>query len=246
MQRMPNISLSEKQLQQLKARKPLRTGGESVIYSSEDDTIYKLFTDPDNSKLVGMSDNKFQKILRLYQMKLEYSIEPLSTISFNGDLIGYEMVKEIDSYWLQLLLRKNRIDFLKQTRCILEYFASKDITYGDVKLNNIFMSHHTGTFIFGDIDNVRLGEYHIDLIGDDLTYFVNRYGEVDQYCDAYMHNLMTLKYLNYYADTYQEILCGLRDGTYPRRFMKEALPTIKSMLTPSDFTGEYIIQYVKK
>lgn len=246
MKRMPNISLSEQALQQLKERKPLRAGGESVVYSSDDNTIYKIFTDPRNSKLVGMSENKLQKILLIYQMELEHSVKPISTISYNGKLIGYEMIKEINSYSLRLLLRKDRIEFLKQTRHILEYFASKDITYGDIKKDNILVSSQNGSFLFGDIDNVQIGEYPIDLITDDLAYFIDQYGSIDEHCDAYMHNLMTLKYLNYYADSYQDILCGIKDGTLPRRFTKEALPTIKSMITPADFTGEYIIQYVKK
>ncbi len=76
--------------------------------------------------------------------------------------------------------------------------------------------------------------------------FIDGYGRADEVADIYMHNLLTLKCLNYKGDSYSNILCGIKDGTYPTRFEKSALPTIKSMIDPANFTGEYIIQYVKK
>ncbi len=247
MNRMPNIELTRFELEMLEARRSYKTGGEGSIYFSDSGTLYKIFIDPYSKRFIGMPENKFEKIVRLYQEPLDYSVKPLSTISSNGRLLGYEMERKPNYKPLSVFMyRKELIFYLKEIKSILEYYASKDITYGDIKLNNILINRRSHEVMFCDMDNIRLGKYPIDLVGLNLEDFIDGYGRVDEVADIYMHNLLTLKCLNYKGDSYSNILCGIKDGTYPTRFEKSALPIIKSMIDPANFTGEYIIQYVKK
>lgn len=89
---MPNTSLTQEQCDYLLLNCRFDIGGEAIICKNADsDTLYKIFVYPDTQATFLMSDNKFQKITKLYQRNLEHCITPLSTLSLNGTLIGYEM-----------------------------------------------------------------------------------------------------------------------------------------------------------
>ena len=81
MKRIPNIKLTEKQVQELLTRHKLVTGGEATICDGDNPyTLYKLFSEYGIPKPMG--DNK-KKIISLYQEDLDYSINPVSMISLN-------------------------------------------------------------------------------------------------------------------------------------------------------------------
>lgn len=256
MQNLPNIKLTEQELKMILERK-LNYGGESYIcLGSNYDTLYKLFRNPrlcgtelydgtyipDVTELIKMSDNKFQKLKRLHELQLKHVVLPLSTISFNGELIGYEMVKKTNMYpiWFGILKEDEIIHYLNQIREILEYFAKHDITYGDIKERNILHSIATREIVFCDMDNVQIEEYPIDVLDYELDFYLNNGGS-KKYIDAYMHSLMTLEAL--------ELCIGDLDENqkeFKAFFTKKGISIIESLIKPSEYKGEYISRYIKK
>ena len=245
--RIPNITLTIDEFFDMDDQE-FAHGGEAVIFRTEKpNTLYKFFKDH-NGNYIDMSDNKFKKILELYKLKLESAVRPLSTISVNGHLVGYEMTYNPDSVTLKNsgFDRQQKIAILKRTKEILEYFRTQDITYGDVKSNNILIDRKTGTIEFCDMDNIRIGDYPMDLVAE----YVQPFEKCDkiELCDAYIHNLMTLQQLGFPNNypTFREVARTLAKDIYPPNFNKEAIPIFESMVIPRKFTGEYVVQYVKK
>ena len=245
---MPNIKITEADFQILRHAGEVATGGEATICRSDHpDTLFKIFLGTDEHLPGIMNDNKYKKILNQYNNPLEHSVRPLSTISLNGELVGYEMTYDADDEILSSTLpRSELIEYLRQTKNILEYYASKDIIYGDIKRNNILVNRKTQTAKFCDMDNIQLGEYPIDLVGYDLACFRNDHGIIDDTTDAYFHNLLTLEQLTYPEKSFQSILYTLSRRNYPKRYQKSARRILDSMVRAENFQGEYVIQYVKK
>lgn len=247
-EKIPNIKLTDKEYNRLIFQSKVYTGGEGIICFSEKDTLYKIFTEYQSKIPTGLSDNKYSKIKELYSNPPEYMIRPLSTISLDGELIGYEMTydkNDIDLYRSKTN-KSQLITALQQTSEILKYFASRAITYGDVKANNILLNKKTGKISFCDIDNIRLGEYPIDLLHDQIDSIVLDLDNIDETVDIYMHNLMTLQLLHNPTHDYDEILYSLSEGKYKEYYEKAAQETLDSMTNPAIFTKEYIIQYIKR
>lgn len=249
MKNMPNIKLTPEEYRIMTTYCHYGSGGEGIICRSQrPDTLYKIFVEYETTTPVGLSDNKYKKILSLYERKLKGSVQPLSTVSLNGELIGYEMTFDEDDMPLDkiFLFRRSLIKVLQDTTDILKYFDSEDITYGDVKANNILVNTRTHEAKFCDMDNVRLGENPIDLLSDHVDSIITTEADINASVDAYMHNLMTLQYLNDPEATYDQILSNIQKGKYKRAYKKEARQTLTSMTTPEQFTGEYLAPYVKK
>ena len=260
MQTLPNITLTNEECKNLLRNRRFAKGGESVIcHSDNQHTLYKIFViDPTIEIATPMSDNKFSKIKSLYKKRLEHATHPLSTISMNGELIGYEMT--YDPAFIPLekmdLSRKEMIRALKETREILLYFDSKDITYSDIKSDNILINPKTHKIMFCDMDNTRVGEYPVDLKCFNLMRFYEIYGKMDNVVQAYMHNLLTLQQLGFTSDlelpsgelstSYHSIITALRHGKRPTKFKQGANEIFDSMTSPQTFNGEYAIQYIKR
>lgn len=235
MQRMPNIDLTKEQLAEIK-RKRIGMGSEGIIYFSKShNTAYKIF-----SFNQRMDENKEKKITKLYQMDIEHSVKPLQTISYDGLLIGYEMT--YDSEFKELkpfrLPRKELIHFLQQTKEQLQYFSEHDITYGDVAPRNILINQRTGASLFCDMDNIRLEDLPIDIMSPTLKSYSTVRG-IDQNTDAYMHSIMTLN-----AFDLDEKFCDIDEFRY--NFTKEGEKILREIRQKENYSGEYMIQYVKK
>lgn len=246
---MPNIKLTQEEYEQIATQNKIAFGGEGIICKGENpNSLYKIFVEYDTITPVGMSDNKHEKIKELYQRQLEHAVQPLSTISLNGDLIGYEMTYDQDDISLEriFLFRHQLIRCLKETSEILKYFSSEDITYGDVKANNILINRRTKKAKFCDMDNIRLGEHPIDLLNDYVDSIYVGDGSIDSSVDAYMHNLMTLQKLNSPGITYDEIIYRLADKKYHRSYKERAHYSLETMASTEPFVGEYIAPYIKR
>lgn len=246
---MPNIKLTEEVYRQIATQNKIAFGGEGIICRGENlNSIYKIFVEYDTINPVGMSDNKHSKVKELYQRQLEHSVQPLSTISLNGELIGYEMTYDEDDISLERisLFRHQLIRSLKETSEILKYYASQDITYGDVKANNILINKKTKKAKFCDMDNIRLGQYSIDLLNDYVDSIYVGDGSIDESVDAYMHNLMTLQKLNSPGITYDEIIYRLADKKYHKNYKEGAHHSLETMASSEPFVGEYIAPYIKR
>lgn len=239
MKRMPNIKLTREEFERLLKHKIIGSGSEAMVYRTEkQNTAYKIFGI--NSKTAKMSDNKAKKIIELYQMAPEHITSPISTISLDGRLIGYEMTYDPEDKKFNpfALSRPEVIHFLKSTKDILEAFASEDITYGDVAGRNILINPRTGSIKFCDIDNIRLGEYPIDLIGNILGKYTKVRG-VDDATDAYMHSVMTLNSFDL-----DEEECSQEEFAW--HFTQKGTKILRQIREKTTYNGEYIVQYVKK
>lgn len=251
MKRIPNKKLSFEEYIALIESESFFKGGEGRIYKTDNpNTLYKFFIDPRTEQFIDISENKLRKIIALYSLNPEYMIKPVSTVSVNGTPVGYEMTYDVATIPFKdaMLSREEKLEFLTKTKTALQYLDSKDITYGDVKSNNILINYRTGQIEFCDIDNVRIGEYPIDLVVEYLRHFSSKYGKIDGVADAYMHNILTLQQLGFPnpQPTFKEVITTIEAGIYPKGFTQEAFLIFESMTNPENFNGEYAIQYVKK
>ena len=262
MTRLPNIKLTEEEVQKMLLIDGRRYGEAFICTPPGDKTLYKIFCKDDSlddiiddditrypeyisttKDILTMPDNKLKKLEKLFKLQLENSVIPLSTLSMNGELIGYEMTRDFNDIALNppFLRRKELIHFLEQAKNILEYFASKDIIYGDVANRNILINRKTKTVKFCDMDNICLGSFPIDKMSWELASYYEERGALDNTADAYMHNLMTI--LDFGINPHQEITAN---RAFNRFFKPDAAPLLQAIENPQSFTGEYIIQYIKK
>lgn len=238
---MKNITLTRRELNHLMKRSFYSCGGESIVCKpNTENTLYKIFTK--GRKVIPMSENKERKIVRLHELQLEDSVRPLQTISYKGNLIGYEMTYDKDDvrYSPSQHTRSEKIAYLEESSRILKYFATKDIVYGDVAYRNILYNRRTGKCKFCDMDNIQLEGNPIDLIG--TTTPLSTYAEicgVDEKADAYVHNIFTFQTLEVDFPFYFE-------GELEYDFEQPGIAIVDSMQEPDTFTGDYVIQYVKR
>ena len=96
------------------------------------------------------------------------------------------------------------------------------------------------------MDNIQIGNYSIDAISDALADYIDERDSIDETADAFMFNLLTLEQLSYPDESYIDIINSINNGIFPHNFYKEARKVLESMLSPKDYNGETILQYVKK
>ena len=259
MKPLPNIELSRTDVSDL-LRFDARKYSEAFLCNfSSNRILYKICCIPDYLKdeddelnvvryryslsdVCDMSDNKFAKIKKLYEMQLEHAAIPIATITMDGRLVGYAM----NFYYKDVAkpLRRSReylIEYLRRSKAILEYFASKDIIYGDVAHRNILVNCTNMDMHFCDMDNVSLGQYPIDMETKPLIIYRRQRGIIDSECDAYMHNLMTIT--DFHIATKPNFLSRM---LVDRRFSSTGKIIYESLSTPETFTGEYIIDHIKE
>lgn len=244
MRRLPNISLTDKEVLTLVTNHKLNHGGEAIICKPTPTRLFKIFSDTsDQTKptITTMSENKERKVIELFNLQPEYSTLPLSTLSLNGELIGYEVTydpqdKDVFPF---ILPPKKQIEFLEETKRILEYYKSIGITYGDVNFRNILENKKTGKLKFCDMDNIQISDYPIDLYDCDLRDYIEKRGQVDVYTDAYMHSIMTLHLLD--LDLY-----GCGEEYFKFFFTKKGQELIAALQDKTTYDGEYLVKHIRK
>jgi len=233
-----NLELTNRQLNKLLLNK-VYSGGESIVCDGDNPfSLYKIFFR--YGHIVPMSKNKLKKIELLDQMNLDYMIKAIRTVSYNDMIIGYEMSSDysFDTYKPYQLNSNELICFLENTKYILEYFQENGIIYGDVNFRNILLDRDTMDILFCDIDNIKIGNYSMDVLPVDLINFDSNCGK-DNQVHAYMHNIMTLDAFNL------DIYCS-SNFSINRHFKRGAKKVILSMQDDSVFRNEYLINYIKK
>lgn len=230
-------------------------GGEGfVVRNFEDNTVYKIFYDdfgqPTKKKeeIEEIRLNKEKKIVSLYNLRdFDNKIKPLKTISSEGKMTGYEIPYIKDGLFYPFHFKKEvRIDYLKMIREKLSYYHCLGIVYGDIKANNIFIDSY-GIITFGDLDNMQVGDYPMDMQLDCIQDYVKKIDKVDERLDAYMHNLMTLDSMKKYVHWYSEIVRDLKGGYYPQfvHANNDVMNVAKEMkkIEPS-YSGRYFVDYM--
>jgi serine/threonine protein kinase len=191
-----------------------------------------------------MCENKEKKLIELHKRQIEHCTLPISTISVNGILYGYEM--NFEEYFKTYNLYEISADkdvllyFLKETRKILDYFKNNNIIYGDMDPRNILFNINTGETIFCDMDNIQIDDYQMDKIPCSLgDYLIFPEDELDFGVHPFMHNKMLLRSLNtdLYFITAKERRCY---------FDRHAKKIIEGMKDPEFFDNEYLIDHIKK
>lgn len=248
MKRLPNVEISDQQLDLIIDDGLFDYGGEAIVCRNNNpNTLYKIFVKPLSNVPDTMVDNKFKKITWIYQHPLEHTVMPTATITNNGNLIGYEMTydREDEALLNAILTPDETIACLQETAKILKYYASKDITFGDVKNDNILINNNN-QIKFCDIDNMRIGDMQVDIMSYALTDYFQVNKAIDAKADAYMHNLLVLEQLKYNNLPYKSILSKLKSRPNMSEFSKEMKKIFSSLAKPEQFNGDYAIQYIKK
>ena len=239
MKSLPNIELDTEQINELTTAYKITRGGEATICEGiKSGTVAKIFTK--HGLVIPMGDNKEKKIIRLYEEQLEYSTIPVRTISYKGQLVGYEMTTDpfYNTYKRCGLTIPEQKQLLIKSKQVLEYFQSKDIIYGDIELRNILFNRETGEVIFCDMDNTQIGELPIDVRPSKLDQYYLAKSIIDEGVHPFMHNYLTLRL--YDLDPY------CTRFAINKQFHKPASKIAHSMKQPVDFIPDYIIKYVKK
>lgn len=239
MKRLPNIELDTEQINELTTAYKITRGGEATICEGiKSGTVAKIFTK--HGLVIPMGDNKEKKIIRLYEEQLEYSTIPVRTISYKGQLVGYEMTTDpfYNTYKRCGLTIPEQKQLLIKSKQVLEYFQSKDIIYGDIELRNILFNRETGEVIFCDMDNTQIGDLPIDLRPFKLGLYYLAKSIIDEGVHPFMHNYLTLRL--YDLDPY------CTRFAINKQFHKPASKIAHSMKQPVDFIPDYVIKYIKK
>lgn len=249
MKKLPNIALSDKELDLIIENNKFDYGGEAVVCRNNNPhTLYKIFVHPGTEIPDIMSDNKLRKIEWLFQHELEDTVRPISTLSNRGYLIGFEMSFDEDDESLinALLTPEEKVHYLHESADILRRFSALDITYGDVKDDNVLINKKTKKAKFCDVDNMRIGNLPIDIMGHGLIEYYDATQTIDEKADAFMHNLLLLEQLKYHNLSHRAILNRLRTNPIMPEFPEEAERILTSLLPPENFQGEYAISYIKR
>lgn len=239
MRLMPNIKLTEEEFRKILIHYKICSGGEGTVCDSgKYGTVYKLFEDHGKPKPMG--DNKEKKVVDLYHRRLSYSTIPLSTISLNDVIVGYEMTTDYDfeKFKLIQLSREEILQFLIRSKEVLQYFTSKGIIYGDVEPRNILFNRMTGEVMFCDMDNVQTARRPMDRLPYQLISYDSLRG-IDYDVPALMHNHMTLAAFD--LDSYCSTKYSLK-----KFFKRGAIKVVNSMKNFNEFEGEYLVDYLKK
>ena len=239
---LPNKKFTEEEIYRILNYYKISKGGEAVVCEGPTDfSVYKIFTE--NMMIAPMSENKEKKIELLHQLDLDHSNKVLSTISCNGELVGYEASTSpyLQAYKAHELYLDDEelLYYLKRTRDVLEYFKSKGVIYADFDTRNVLFDRHTGEIMFCDMDNVEVGGYKIDLLPWDLHEYSETRG-IDYGVHPYMHNILLLRLINEDIYTMSAFLNRFK------HFRRGAYPILNTMLYPEDFNDKYLVDYVKR
>ncbi len=245
---MPNIKLTNDELDLMLLDNRFDYGGEAIVVRGNNPhTLYKIFVYPSSDIPEIISSNKERKIIELYQRQLEGSTHPVSTISLNGGIVGYEMTyDEGDEALLNLdLSPEEKMYVLEKSADILEYFATQDVTYGDVKDDNVLYNPRTKQVKFCDMDNTRVGILPIDVMGHGLYDYHQAVGVIDEKTDAYMHNLLLLEQLRYNNLSHKAILNRLKQRPMMPEFPEEVERLLNGLTQPENFDGRYAVKMIR-
>ena len=180
-------------------------------------------------------------------MNLDYITEPTAILYSNGVPIDYEMKYDENdtNLLLSTLSKKEKIYALKKIKDILKYFESKGIIYHDINQGNILINKNNGKIKFCDTDNVTMEDYPGDLYDDLILFFKETYGVIDTRVHSFMHNYLTLSYLNDINELY-DVMAMIKTYKYPKHVTKKNEEIVKSLVeSDGTYKDRYIIDTIK-
>lgn len=251
---LPTIKLTDREFRRIFEWEYVNCGSEAVICRTESpNELYKFFTYPDFWHPSAHYANKVKKLNSIHDKAIKHITEPRSIAKVDDDITGYRVACDP----LDIALDKLKLGYddsyyyLVETLRILNYFASRNFIYSDVRSDNILINPQARTVKFCDVDNTQVDDLLMDCAPDILcsfhdSFFGKGHDASEPIDTMYMFNLLTLQQLSYQDAEYEDILKELNSGKLPANYSKEAYRVIESMLTPKEFTGESILQYVKK
>ena len=253
---LPNIELTEEQYDYICKYNYFGEGAESDIYKISKKNIAKIWSSGAYLEI----ENKFQKIKALYQIEeLEQinDIKIISSISYNGEIIGYQMTfsRGIPYYKLSKyrnVSRKEKLEIFMRTRQKIKQFADLGIIYCDIHEGNILIGRHRVTFC--DLDNVAIPKLGLEI--DARTklndIFLREYGKFDEKISSFVLNMFTLQELCFlnlvnYRRVFKKLKTFSKMNAVPIEFEPERYYAIleqMSNITP-EYEGLYLTDYVK-
>ncbi len=242
---LPNKKLTEREFHNLFEIKTNLFGGEGMIIPSENyGEVRKVFFYPleeqkeDLEKYYQMTQNKLEKLTYLYNIDLENVVSPISTLSYQDVIIGYDMteIKHVSK-------RRLTLEDLRKLRDKLKKFHQQGIIHGDIKRSNILISQ-TGELALCDLDNMQVEKYPIDCHNYYISYFCNDDLLVDENADIYLYNLLFLQQLSKERKEYDTIINEILFEELKDKIpdtMHDELSKMQSSFT--GYQGNYLIDY---
>lgn len=220
--------------------------GKFAIKFFQEDFGHSEYTE---DEIEYVRENKLQKILRIGSMKnFDNGLVPLGTYSYQKKFVAYRMFYlRYPNFGNLCLGERETLQYLKLIKRKLLHFHKLGIVYGDIKDDNIFIDQEHQRIIFGDLDNMQLGTFPIDLMAYYAEDFVRNYGGIDEKLDSYMMNLMTLHQLNYYPGWYDRIVENLNCGflVCDRLLHPKCRNLVREMgHVDNSYSGEYFVDYL--
>lgn len=263
---LPNMQLSESEynlLTKYHSEVTERSFGSEAIVTQNGMYAEKIFRATFGKfritpeKIEQIRENKFHKVVALFKMGDTFpnQVKPLHTYSYQGKFVGYRTGWSASPLMEKIKVSLDRdfcIIVLKKIREKLSEFHQLGIIYGDIKDNNIFVAIDNGEVVidFGDLDNMKVGDYAIDAFNKFSAEFVKDYGKVDEKLDSYMCNLLTLEYLNNCKWWYDDVVRNLEIGRLPgelnmpnNRNKSKVLIREMVQVTPQ-YSGDYFIDLI--
>lgn len=243
---MKNIKLTDKEIATIKKKNKIRNanGQEGFIYFYHDEgkiVALKLFTTTNLQTL----DNKAKKIILLHQKPLDDNIlKPIKTVSNKDAIIGYteELVLPNETFEDVKLRnsKKQKIDYLRQAKVLIEHLHSHEIIHGDVNSFNFIISN--GIVKICDLDNSSINGLPTDIQHYNLIHYLKKRTTLDYNSDIFCFNLLTIAVLKKIVDIYA--INHIQD-TFP--LYKDIRQIYQEMDDlDSNYNGEYLIDYINE
>ncbi len=213
-------------------------GAESHIYKLNEKSVYKIFRKISDETL----ENKYQKLKLIDSKNIDFMPRILSALFCKDKFVGYEMPFYKNQFWNVCLTRDEKVNYLSTLKQYLLELEDKNITYVDLKEDNLFIEN--SKLILGDIDNSIVEDYRIDLIPSNICSLYDN-GKFIVDCHSLMHNCFTINTLE---DKFVVNLSRL-ESFESDMYTDDGKKLIKKMANvynrPEQVGKDYLIDYLK-
>lgn len=246
---LPNIKLTKEEINSFLIGTTNFYGAEGKIFREiRPKEARKIFyypisgTKEELERFYQGTENKFQKLVRIHEKRIDNGIVPTATLSYDGVIVGYDMTSPSMNH-----PREYNIKQLYDLKKKINKLHAQGIVHGDIKERNILINSQ-GEVVLCDLDNMQVDNYPIDYINYMIEYFPDEQKLVDENADIYLYNLLFLKQKYYPDKDYGEIQDEIIYEHFPPTITKKARQELQNMQTVfCSYQGNYLIDsYTKK